>query len=175
MSGEQYEKWLPTSIADYAKEHTIGGRWTAEEALRRSREEFDSLLPQGLATPNHRLYSILRLPDRKPAGVLWVQVEGAPKQTSFIYNIEIFKPFRRRGYARQAMQLLEQEVRRLGAQTVRLHVFGHNRAARSLYEQLGYVATNIQMRKRLRPASTRARTIRRSAAARGTRRNIRSG
>jgi ribosomal protein S18 acetylase RimI-like enzyme len=149
MSAEEFEKWKPANIADYAKQHTIGGRWTADEAQHKSREEFESLLPQGLATPDHRLYSIVRSTDRKATGMLWIQIQSAPRPASFVFNIEIFKPFRRRGYGTQAMKLLEQEARSLGLENIRLHVFGHNAAARSLYEKLGYVATNIQMTKRL--------------------------
>jgi ribosomal protein S18 acetylase RimI-like enzyme len=125
------------------------GRWTAEEAPRRAREEFERLLPKGLATPDHRFHSIVRLPDRKPIGMLWIQIQSSPRPASFVFNIEIFKPFRRRGYATQAMKLLEHDARSLGLENIRLHVFGHNTAARSLYENLGYVATNIQMTKRL--------------------------
>ena len=56
---------------------------------------------------------------------------------------------RRRGYAEQAMLALEKEARRMGAGTIRLHVFGHNSAARPLYEKLGYYPTNIVMAKDL--------------------------
>lgn len=145
----QFEKWKPASIVDYAREHTIGGRWTANEALRKSREEFETLLPKGMATPRHRFFSIARLPDRKAVGMVWIQMQSKPRPSAFIFNIEIFKPFRRRGYATQAMTLLEQEARRLGLVNIRLHVFAHNAAARPLYEKLGYIATNIAMRKQL--------------------------
>jgi ribosomal protein S18 acetylase RimI-like enzyme len=156
LGADVFEKWKPVSIADYARQHVIGGRWTAEEALRLSREEFDRLLPRGLATPGHRFFSIVRSSDRKAVGLLWIQVEGAPKQSAFIFNIEIFRAFRRRGFGRQAMKLLEEEARRLDLESIRLHVFGHNTAARSLYEQLGYVATNVQMKKRLAKRPSRA-------------------
>jgi len=72
-----------------------------------------------------------------------------PRPSAFIYNIEIHPQFRRHGYATQAMLKVEGEARRLGAETIRLHVFGHNTAARPLYEELGYVPTNINMAKSL--------------------------
>jgi ribosomal protein S18 acetylase RimI-like enzyme len=40
-------------------------------------------------------------------------------------------------------------ARRMGAETIRLHVFGHNTAARPLYVKLGYEPTNIVMAKPL--------------------------
>jgi len=152
LTREQFEEWLPRAIAEYAQEHVTGGRWTAREATRKSREEFDLLLPQGVASKGHRFFSIVRLPDRKAVGILWIRIEKKPQPSAFIFNIEIFRSFRRRGYATRAMKLLEQEARRLGLENIRLHVFGHNHAARPLYEKLGYVATNIGMRKKLRRA-----------------------
>jgi len=47
------------------------------------------------------------------------------------------------------MQALEERVRHLGLSTISLHVFGHNHAARALYEKLGYVTTNVMMSKTL--------------------------
>jgi ribosomal protein S18 acetylase RimI-like enzyme len=43
----------------------------------------------------------------------------------------------------------EERARELGATSLGLHVFGHNEARRQLYEQLGFMATNILMTKKL--------------------------
>lgn len=110
MTTAQFEKWKPTSIAAYARQHTIGGRWSAAEAPRKAREEFERLLPKGPATPRHRFFSIVRLPDRKAVGMLWIHIESKPRPAAFIFDIEIFKPFGRRGYANRAMTLLAQEA-----------------------------------------------------------------
>ncbi|HYM67224.1 MAG TPA: GNAT family N-acetyltransferase [Patescibacteria group bacterium] len=149
MTPAQYDAWLPGAIADYADENIVSGRWSKEEAEERSREEFARLLPQGVATPEHHVWSIVRASDRTPVGVLWIHVMQKPRPIAFIYNIEIDPAFRRRGYAEQAMLKLEDEARRMALEGIRLHVFGHNSAARPLYEKLGYVATNLQMLKRL--------------------------
>jgi len=149
MTKEQFEAWLPGSVADYAAEHVASGRWSREESLERSREEHARLLPQGPATPGHRVWSIVRSSDREPVGMLWIQVMDKPTPRAFIFNIEIDARFRRRGYAMQAMTKLEEEAKRLGLDSIGLHVFGHNTAARPLYEKLGYVATNINMSKHL--------------------------
>ena|SRR2546421_10352159 len=149
MTQEQFQSWLPLSIADYAHEHVTTGRWSEAESLEKSREEHARLLPQGPATPGHRLWSLVRSSDSEPVGMLWIQVIDTPTPRAFIFNIEIDPRFRRRGYAMQAMKKLEEEARRLGLESIGLHVFGHNTAARPLYEKLGYVATNINMSKRL--------------------------
>jgi RimJ/RimL family protein N-acetyltransferase len=149
LTAKQYEVWLPRAIAEYAEENVASGRWSADEAPERSRTDFAQLLPQGIATPSHRIWSIVRTSDREPVGVLWINVVEKPTPRAFIYNIEIFPAFRRNGFATQAMLRLEDEAKRLGLDRIGLHVFGHNTAARPLYEKLGYVATNINMSKGL--------------------------
>lgn len=149
MTSEEFKAWLPGMIAVYAAEQVRSGRWSREEALERSREENNRLLPQGVATPDHRLWNIVPADGGEPVGILWIQIMQKPAPTAFVYNIEIYPQFRRRGYAEQAMLKLEDEARRLGLEGIRLHVFGHNTAARPLYEKLGYVPTNINMLKRL--------------------------
>jgi len=149
MTSEQFGAWLPGTIAGYAAEHVRTGRWSEEEALERSREEHHRLLPDGLATPDHHLWNVVPAGGGEAVGMVWFQALHKPAPSAFIYNIEIYPQFRRRGYAEQAMLELEKEARRLGLESIRLHVFGHNTAARPLYEKLGYVPTNINMLKRL--------------------------
>jgi|SRR5579864_2030289 len=149
MTPEEFDAWLPKTIAGYAEEHVASGRWSQEEALEKSREEHQHLLPQGVATPDHHLWTIVRADGRVPVGLLWMAAVDKPPPHAFVYNIEIHPDFRRRGYGEQAMTLLEHEARRLGLDTIRLHVFGHNKAARPLYEKLGYETTNVLMAKHL--------------------------
>jgi len=149
MTSAEFDAWLPGTIAGYAAEHVRSGRWSEEEALVRSREEHERLLPQGFATPEHRLWNIVPTGGSEPVGMLWMGVVQRPTPSAFVYYIEIYPQFRRRGYAEQAMLELEEEARRLGLEGIQLHVFGHNMAARSLYEKLGYLPTNINMLKRL--------------------------
>jgi ribosomal protein S18 acetylase RimI-like enzyme len=149
LTQAQFDAWLSQAIVEYAQEHVVDGRWSEEEAVEKSRAEHDQLLPQGLHTPDHHLWSIVRSSDRTPVGILWVAIRPTPKRHAFVYNIEIFPEFRRQGFAEAAMRTLEVEARGMGAETIRLHVFGHNTAARPLYEKLGYTPTNIVMAKPL--------------------------
>src|SRR5579864_561662 len=149
MTDQEFEAWLPATVAEYAAEHVRTGRWSEKEALEKSREEVNRLLPKGLHTPDHHLRNIVLADGREPVGMIWVGVEHKAAPSAFIYNIEIYPRFRRRGYSEQAMLKLEGEVRRWGLESIRLHVFGHNTAARPLHEKLGYEPTNIQMLKRL--------------------------
>lgn len=73
--------------------------------------------------------------------------EKAAPDSAFLYNFEIYERYRRQGYGMQALQALEEKVRELGVSKILLHVFGHNLAARNLYEKMGYEITGIHMAK----------------------------
>ena len=148
MTEEEFQAFLARSIPEYAAEKVKAGNWTPDEALERSREEHVTLLPQGLATPNHHLYTIEQA--GKPVGRLWLSVDQhIAGGAGFIYDLFVDEPFRRRGIASEAMRLLEKEALGLGVRSLALHVFGTNLAARALYQKLGYEITNINMAKDL--------------------------
>lgn len=146
MSEVDFKAYLEEIIPDYAQEHVQSGRWTAEEALAASQAEFAQLLPDGLATENQHLFNIMVDGESRPVGILWFAVQ---KGKAFVYDIVIHDSFQRRGYATQAFLLLEDKVRQLGLNTISLHVFGHNHAARAMYQKLGYAETNVMMSKTL--------------------------
>jgi ribosomal protein S18 acetylase RimI-like enzyme len=150
MTESEYQLYIEQSIQEYAWEHVRAGRWNEEEALQQAKQELQKILPQGFHSPSHYLYMIVDEQLEKRVGVLWFALRAqAGQQRAFVYDVVVFEEFRRRGYATRAFQLLEERARELGATSIGLHVFGHNVAARQMYEKLGYVATNIQMVKKL--------------------------
>lgn len=152
MTPERFEAFLEFDIPDYAAVKVKSGNWSAAEALQRSRDEHNKLLPNGLATPGHHFYNIQDRESHEIVGVLWMaEHRDWAEPTGFIYDIEIEERFRQRGYASQAMLALEEKARQLGLGTLALHVFGFNLVARHLYEKLGYEITNINMAKKLKP------------------------
>ena len=155
MTPAEFETWLAASIQTYADEKVRAGAYAAANAIERSTQDHQHLLPQGLATPDNYLYHIVAIPE--PAGtsmvvgVTWLAVPPWQPPMTFIYDIEIYPEHRRHGYASQALAALEDKTRALGLGTIALHVFGHNHAARALYEKLGYEITDLQMVKKVRP------------------------
>lgn len=150
MSAAQLEAFLASSIQEYAEEHVRSGGWDSAQALEKSRSEHARLLPKGVDTPDTYL-RILTDPDSGVrVGEVWyvLQREGSSTRI-WIYWIGIEEKYRRHGYAESTLHQLEGEGRRLGADRVTLHVFGHNAAARSLYSKLGYEATNVVMSKKI--------------------------
>jgi ribosomal protein S18 acetylase RimI-like enzyme len=151
MTPEEFELYLERLVVEYAADKVRSGNWTSEESIRRSREECQTLLPQGPDTPGQHLYRILDTETGERVGVVWLAEDGRKSPPiGFIYDLEVEAPYRRRGYATRAMLALEVKARELGLATLSLHVFGFNHEARALYEKLGYAITNINMSKALK-------------------------
>jgi RimJ/RimL family protein N-acetyltransferase len=155
MTPAEYGPWLEAQTQAYAEEKVQAGTWAAAGALERAAAEHRELLPQGLATPNHYLYTIQAeaSPSAAPqaVGVMWLAVPPWQPPMVFVYDFLIYPPYRRRGYALQALAAAEDQARALGLATIGLHVFGHNHAARALYEKAGYIVTDVSMAKKLKP------------------------
>lgn len=150
MTDAEYAEFLALAVPDYANEHVESGDWSAEGAIERSAAEFDELLPNGPATLGHHLFTIYDPALQTSVGMLWFAVrDSSGKRVAFVYNLMVDEQYRRRGYASQAFLAMEDEVRALGLQAIRLHVFGHNHGAQALYAKLGYEVTNVMMQKTL--------------------------
>jgi len=150
MTPEEFEVFLERDIREYAQERVRAGFWSEAEALARSRKEHRALLPDGLKSRYHHLYSIQDSEGGEAVGALWLKTDfDSSRASGFIFNLEIHEPFRRRGYGRQAMLELENLARSMGLRQLGLHVFAHNQGARALYDGLDYTIASINMLKDL--------------------------
>lgn len=149
MTEAEYVAWASHAVPAYAADKVASGQWTEVESLNLARQLFDSLLPQGLKTPDHYLFTI-RTDSNVSLGVLWIalQTRGSSR-IAYVYDVYIDPTHRRKGYAAAAFAALEEQAVALGFSGISLHVFGHNPAAQSLYAKLGFIATNISMYKSL--------------------------
>jgi ribosomal protein S18 acetylase RimI-like enzyme len=155
MQAQTYAGYLEAAIVGYAQDNVTAGRWPELGALERSREDFDALLPQGLATPDNHLFEILDGESGPIVGCVWYAIErkhGAC--AAYVYDLEIKLEHRRKGHALRALQALEVRAQASGAVSIGLNVFADNAGAQSLYRRLGYKPTNINMYKALaKPAA----------------------
>ena len=143
MNSDEFQKYLNFAIKNYAAEHVKAGNWNELEALDKATQEYEKLLPDGEKTLNHNLFMIRD--DNEEVGMIWLTQQSSDK--GFIYDINIWETYQGRGYGKQAMKEIENIAKNLGLKSIRLHVFGHNRSARGLYEKLGYIETDIVMQK----------------------------
>jgi RimJ/RimL family protein N-acetyltransferase len=148
MTESEYLLYLDNLYTGYADEQVKAGTWPADRALELAKTEIREMLPEGLASKNNYLYSLFAPGESSPVGVLWILIRERNKQKeAFIADIVIYDVYRRRGYGAQALKALDDAVKGMGIHRIRLQVFGHNLAARDLYEKSGYEMVNIYMEK----------------------------
>jgi RimJ/RimL family protein N-acetyltransferase len=149
MSEDVYHRYIAAGKEAYIQDKVRAGHWFADEARQQADLSYERLLPDGLATPNHYFCAILDKESGQQVGGLWFYIEEGPHRSIWLYDLLIDAPHRRKGYGRQALQLLEVKAASLGVEAIRLHVFAHNAAAIALYEEVGYRVTSLNMDKRL--------------------------
>ena len=146
MTESEFAEFVRESIPEYAADKVSAGLWTHAESLELSRKSFHELLPDGLATPSHYLFSIRDAADEVNVGMIWIAAqERAGKRVAYVYDVSVKPEHQRKGHATRAFVALEAEVRRLGLTGIALNVFGHNAGAQALYLKLGYQPTHINM------------------------------
>ena len=152
MTQEYFEAYVERSIPDYAAEHVRAGNWEESQALEKARASYQELLPDGLATKDHFLYTIEGDSEKGTAGLLWFAVDrSGARPKAFVYDLFVEESCRRKGYAQAAMLEMEDKLRAMGVTRVALHVFGHNPGAMSLYRRIGYETADLIMAKEVKP------------------------
>ena len=147
MTRDEFQAYREEAVKTYAEEKVAAGNGSADEALERSEQEFSSLLPEGVASRNQHLFSIRDVDQT--IGMIWFAADEVKPTAAFICDFSVDEAHRGKGYGKGALLALEDKVRALGITSISLHVFGHNRVARALYEKLGYKTTNVNMTKQL--------------------------
>ncbi|PAD27385.1 GNAT family N-acetyltransferase [Niallia circulans] len=143
MNADEYQRYLSSAIKTYAEEKVLAGNWKQDESLKKAEEEYTKLLPQGEKTERNFLYTIQK--GDEAVGVIWLAQKS--EELGFIYDIYILEKYQGNGYAKEALKSIENVGQKLGLKKIGLHVFGHNKVARGLYEKLGYETTNVLMEK----------------------------
>jgi len=149
MLPDEFNTYLQWAIDDYAGELERNGKATGEAAKVAARASFDSLLSNGLSTPEQTLLVAVAPDDGERIGVLWFGPSTDDPAMAWIYDITVDEDKRGRGWGRAIMRAFEGEARARGFARAGLNVYGDNHVARRLYESLGYVETARQLHKEL--------------------------
>ena len=75
MTDSEFETYLEKTVPEYAADKVQAGDWSEDEALERSRQSYNHLLPQGVKTENNYLFRILLEESGEKIGVLWIKHE----------------------------------------------------------------------------------------------------
>jgi ribosomal protein S18 acetylase RimI-like enzyme len=151
MTEAEFEEYLDRAVPQYAEVHLRAGDCEPSEALELAQAEYTSLLPEGLASPGHHLFSIFDSAGGARVGMLWfaVKVRRGGQKWAFLYDFEVLEAERGKGYGRRTLEKLDETLAAMDVARVSLNVFGHNTVARALYEKHGYAITAIGMTKRI--------------------------
>jgi len=146
MTREDFDAYVPYIVADYASRTAAAGVASRDEALNRAHSEFSRLLPQGLETPDNRLYVIRADGEAAPIGRLWYALRGSTESRyAMILNMEVNTAHRGRGYGKAVMRACAGSARTNGAKSLRINLLGEDTENRRLYENLGMSPMSILM------------------------------
>jgi ribosomal protein S18 acetylase RimI-like enzyme len=151
MREDEYDAWLSGATEDYARENSENKGIAFEEALPKARADMESLLPKGLATPNHTIEIAEDPNGGERLGYLWHarETRESGREVLWLYDLYVEEAHRGRGVGRRLMEILEERATAMGLGRIELNVFGHNATARSLYESSGFREIGRQLYKEL--------------------------
>jgi ribosomal protein S18 acetylase RimI-like enzyme len=148
MSWDDFDRWSPHSVRGAAAQLVASGLLPEPEAWAQVSGQLADLLPDGIATPLHHLWSVRS--DGSWIGCLWMRVGPAGHEVvADVLDIEILPEARGHGWGRSTLLAAEQMACELGASVVRLNVYLHNTPAVRLYESLSYAVTGATLTRRL--------------------------
>ena len=148
MREDEFPAWSEDARSWYAVDLVENGGMRPEPAERKAEADMAGAFPQGFATPENVLLVVEE--DGAAVGSIWFAPREQFGETyAFLYAIKLDEVHRGHGLGRQAMQLLEGEVRARGFDRIMLNVFGGNERARALYRNLGYDEAAVHMMKGL--------------------------
>src|SRR5215211_6656669 len=97
MSDREYAEFRERSEVSYAAEIAASRAVPLPEARRQAAEDHERLLPEGVRTPDHYLWTAYD--GNEPVGDLWLHVEPKPDGLhAFGYGFEVRQGLRHRGY-----------------------------------------------------------------------------
>lgn len=150
MSQQEFERYRAHGIKEYARDLERTLQLSQELARVEAAATYNDSLPQGLATPNHRLVCARLAGSEENIGIVWFSFKQRTygKQL-FIYDFEVDTAWRGKGYGEKMLSAVLEVGRIAGAEYAELAVFNDNPTAARLYTRIGFKAVNTRMHRKL--------------------------
>ena len=150
MSQQEFERYYAHGIEEYARDLARSLSLSEEQARVEATASFNDSLPQGLATPNHRLVCARLAGSEENIAIVWYSIKQRTygKQL-FVYDFEVDSAWRGKGYGEKILSVVLDAGRADGAEYAELAVFDDNPTAARLYARLGFKAVNTRMHRKL--------------------------
>jgi ribosomal protein S18 acetylase RimI-like enzyme len=149
VTAEQTAAYLPMARAAYLDELLASGAFNPERARAKADQDYASLDYDGETTyvAAHEVIDGVE----QWVGVLGYGLRGfdddpATEPALYVYDLEVFEPYRRRGSATALLEHARRVAAAAGAASVRLTVWAGNDGARDLYDAVGFRLEAQQMR-----------------------------
>ena len=146
MTQAEFSDFMEVILPPYVAERAAADHVSTEVAEQYARDQHARLLPDAHLTAGHRFLSMVSTNSAQPVGGVWFWIDVENKQ-AFLYNITVFTQYRHRGFASDALGLVEEMVREAGCVTLGLNVFSSNDAAIALYRKVGFSAVSSYFNK----------------------------
>ncbi len=148
LAANRFPAWLELSRREYETDLITAGE-PADEARSSAEQTLHRIFPDHAPVHGHAVFDVVESAGGV-VGYLWIgHGAGARDDSWWVWDVLIHPDERGKGFGRAALELAEEYARSRGARNLGLNVFGFNRAARGLYESLGYEVVALEMRKEL--------------------------
>lgn len=71
MSMEEFEAFRGMSVQNYAKQNIQSGTWTEKEALEKSEQAYENMIPNGRSSSNHFFWNITNEQGERMGWLNW--------------------------------------------------------------------------------------------------------
>ncbi|MGO3567460.1 MAG: GNAT family N-acetyltransferase [Serratia grimesii] len=150
MNQQDFERYRVHGIEEYARDLARSLLLSQEQARVEATASYNDALPNGLATPNHRLVCARVSGSAENIAIVWYSIKQRTfgKQL-FVYDFEVDTAWRGKGYGEKILSAVLDAGRAAGAEYAELAVFADNPSAARLYTRLGFKAVNTRMYRKL--------------------------
>jgi len=138
LSYHEIIKYYEFQIENYAKQlvkHKIAKNLS--EGIEFAKKEIGEDVSKFYKEDNQHLYSI-SIENSKIGFIEFYEEASFSPNLAWLDYIYIDEPYRNNGYAKKALNKMEEELKSLGIKKVGLNVFNENKTALNLYKNLGY-------------------------------------
>jgi ribosomal protein S18 acetylase RimI-like enzyme len=151
LTDDELGAYLPHAKRGYVHDLTTAGALSPERAAALADKDFDWLVVQE-STEYFGAFDDVDGVETL-VGVFGVAFEGVDvpheEPTLHLYDLEVFEPYRRRGYGLAILGEVRELAIDRGAESVRLTVWAGNDGARELYRVAGFAPEHERLRYRL--------------------------
>lgn len=135
MTEQEFAQYSTGAVADYAEILVKVDHATEDNASEYASAMFAAVLPGGFYTEGASFYVIVNSKNEEVGTTCFKERQSG---VALIMDIMTKEQFRRQGYGRKALALIEEELISRGFKAIVLNVFEYNTGAKALYESCGY-------------------------------------